>query len=314
MRAYATDGFGEPGSIRDVPDPEPGEGQVLVRTKAAGVSTTDLWVMAGALAAYVEHVFPLIPGIDGSGVVERLGPGVDGFAIGDEVFGWVRSGPFGRGTWAEMAAFPADGLALKPAKLLHEQAAIIPHVCLTAAAAVDAADLGEGKSVVIIGAAGGVSSFATQFASQTGARVIGVTHGDAERIVRMHGCDDVIDYEKGDSTEQVRERYPDGVDVLLDLAPTPGLASAMAANVRDGGKVISVIMPVDVDTLAARGVESSVATRYAAEHRFAEIIEMIVEGRLRLPYIKTYPFDDIQKALDAQAAGHVHGKAAVLFN
>jgi NADPH:quinone reductase-like Zn-dependent oxidoreductase len=314
LRAFALDAFGQAGGIRELPDPVPGEGHVLVRVAAAGLSTTDLAVMAGWMKDYMEHVFPLIPGIDGSGVVERVGPGVEGFKEGDEVFGYQRRLVMGRGTLAELVALPADGIGRKPSTLAPHEAAIIPHAALTAAAAVDSAALRQGARVAILGATGGVGSFATQLATQAGAPVIAVTRGDYADYARALGAAEVIDYEASDPIAAVRERYPDGIDALIDLAGVPELAVGMASLVRSGGRVISVVLPPDVEGLAKRGVEGMLTSRMAAEDRFGELTARIVEGELKLPAIQTFPFDDVDKAIALQSTRHVHGKLAILLS
>ncbi|HEY8845422.1 MAG TPA: alcohol dehydrogenase catalytic domain-containing protein, partial [Candidatus Limnocylindrales bacterium] len=177
MRAFAIDEFGQAGSLRELPEPVPGEGEVLVRVRAAGVSTTDIAVMSGMLKDYLEHRFPLVPGIDVSGVVERVAPGANGFQEGDEVYGFVQRPVMGLGTWAERVALPVGGIKRKPASLSHEQAAVIAHGALTAAAAMDGAAVGPGDRLVILGATGGVGSYATQLAAKASVHVIGVTRG-----------------------------------------------------------------------------------------------------------------------------------------
>ena len=312
MRAFAIDGFGQVGSIRELPEPVPGEGEVLVQVRAAGVSTTDIAVMAGMLKDYLEHRFPLVPGIDASGVVERVGPGVDGFQEGDEVYGFVQRPVMGLGTWAERVALPVGGIERKPASLSHEQAAVIAHGALTAAAAMDAAAAGPGDRLVLLGATGGVGSYATQLATTAGVHVIAVTRGDYADYARSLGAADVIDYAPTDPVEAVRERYPDGIDVLIDLAGIPELSSGFAELVHSGGRVISAIMPPDVEGLAARGVQGILANRMLAEHRFPEIAARIADGGLRLPAIQTFSFEDVGAALELQATRHVKGKLAII--
>ena len=312
MRAFAIDGFGQLGSIRELPEPVPGEGEVLVQVRAAGVSTTDIAVMAGMLKDYLEHRFPLVPGIDASGVVERVGPGADGFQEGDEVYGFVQRPVMGLGTWAERVALPVGGIERKPASLSHEQAAVIAHGALTAAAAMDAAAAGPGDRLVLLGATGGVGSYATQLATTAGVHVIAVTRGDYADYARSLGAADVIDYAPTDPVEAVRERYPDGIDVLIDLAGIPELSSGFAELVHSGGRVISAIMPPDVEGLAARGVQGILANRMLAEHRFPEIAARIADGGLRLPAIQTFSFEDVGAALELQATRHVKGKLAII--
>lgn len=313
MRAFAIDEFGQVGSIRELPDPVPGEGEVLVRVRAAGLSTTCIAVIAGMLKDYLEHRFPLVPGIDASGVVERVGPGVDGYREGDEVYGYVRRPVMGLGTLAERVALPVGGIERKPASLSHEQSAVIGHAALTAAAAVDAAAPRPGDRVVLLGATGGVGSYATQLATAGGAHVIAVTLGDYAEYARSLGAADVIDYTATEPVEAVRERYPTGIDALIDLVGIPELSSGFAGLVHSGGRVVSVIMPPDVEGLAARGVEGILTNRMLAEHRFPEIAARIAEGGIRIPAIQTFPFEEVGAALELQATRHVKGKLAVVL-
>jgi NADPH2:quinone reductase len=313
MRAFAIDGFGQAGSIRDLPEPVPGEGEVLVELRAAGVSTTDLAVMAGMLKDYLEHRFPLVPGIDASGVVVSVGDGADGFREGDEVYGFVKRPVMGLGTWAERVALPVGGIKSKPASLSHEQAAVIAHGALTAAAALDAAAAGPGDRLVLLGATGGVGSYATQLATKAGVHVIAVTRGDYADYARSLGAADVIDYAPSDPVAAVRERYPDGIDVLIDLAGIPELSSGFAELVHSGGRVVSAIMPPDVEGLAARGVQGILANRMLAEHRFTEIAARIADGEIRIPALQTFPFENIGAAIELQATRHVKGKLALVI-
>jgi NADPH:quinone reductase len=175
MRAFAVDTFGAPGSVHSVAIPQPDPGHVLVEVHAAGVNVMDPMYTAGWIKDYMEHRFPLVPGIDLSGVVQSVGPDVTGFAVGDEVFG-VSAKPFvGEGTFAEYSSVPASGLAHKPAGLSHAEAAALPHAALTALAAVDAADPQAGQVVLVVGATGGVGTIASQLAADRGASVVAVT-------------------------------------------------------------------------------------------------------------------------------------------
>jgi NADPH2:quinone reductase len=313
MRAFAIDEFGQAGSIRDLQDPVPGEGEVLVEVRAAGVSTTDLAVMSGMLKDYLEHRFPLVPGIDASGVVARVGPGGDGFREGDEVYGFVQRPVMGLGTWAERVALPVGGIQRKPASLSHEQAAVIAHGALTAAAAMDAVALGPGDRLALLGATGGVGSYATQLATAAGVQVIAITRGDYADYARSLGAADVIDYTAADPVAVARERYPNGFDAMIDLVGIPALSSGFADLVHSGGRVASAIVPPDVEGLAARGVEGILVNRMTAEHRFPEIAARIAKGEIRIPALQTFPFEDVSAALQLQATRHVKGKLAIII-
>jgi NADPH:quinone reductase-like Zn-dependent oxidoreductase len=157
MRAFAVDEFGAAGSIHQIPIPEPGTGEVLVSVHASAVNAMDPLYVAGVMQEYMEHRFP-----DVAGVVATVGPEVDGVATGDEVYGALAKPFVGAGTFAEQVVVAAEDVAPKPGSLDFAQAAAVPHVGLTALAAIEAADPTPGQVVVVIGATGGVGSFATQ--------------------------------------------------------------------------------------------------------------------------------------------------------
>jgi NADPH:quinone reductase-like Zn-dependent oxidoreductase len=314
MRAFAIDEFGQPGTVRELPVPEPGEGEVLLRVKAAGVNATDLAVMAGWMTEYFQHNFPLVPGIDASGVVEKVGSGVEGFAEGDEVFGYARGPAFGRGTFAPFTVLDVGAMQRKPASLTHEQAAVIAHGALTATAAVDAAAIEPGHRVVILGATGGVGSYATQLATEAGGAVIAVTRGEYADYAKGLGATDVIDYTTTEPAEAMRKSDPDGIDALIDLVGIPELSASMAALVRSGGRVVSIVAPPDVEGLAERGVAGVLTSRWATEDKFPAIASRIANGELKLPPIQMFAYDDLSTALGLQATRHVRGKLAVLVD
>ena len=311
MRAFAIDQFGETGTIHEVPDPEAGEGEVVVGVMAAGLNATDIAVMSGMLKDYFQHTFPLVPGIDASGVIERVGPGVDGFREGDEVYGYVRRPVMGEGTLAEHVLMPVGSIARKPATISHEQAAVVGHAALTAAAAIEDVAVGPGDRVALLGATGGVGSYATQLASEAGASVIAITRGDYGDYARSMGASDVIDYTAEDPVEAIRARYPEGIDALVDLCGIPDLVSGISDLVREGGHVTSTILPPDSERLGARGIEGKMTTRFTADHRFPQIAARIADGSLKLPAIQTFTFDHAGEAIDLQATRHVCGKVAV---
>jgi NADPH:quinone reductase-like Zn-dependent oxidoreductase len=311
MRAFAIEAFGEPGSIREVRDPEPGEGEVVVAVKVAGMNQTDIAVMAGFMKDYMEHRFPLVIGIDASGVVERVGPGVEHYREGDEVYGYIRKPVMGEGTMAERAALPIGGITHKPRTITWEEAAVVGHSALTAAAAVEDVALSSGQRLVLLGGTGGVGSYATQFAAERGIEAIAVTRPEYTVYAQSMGAADVIDYTASDPAEELAARFPDGVDAVIDLVGLPDLLASVSEHVKPGGRVASTILPPDVDALSARGLEGKMTVRYSAEHRFPEMAVRVAEGSLRIPAIQSFKFDQIQDAVALQATRHVRGKIAV---
>src|SRR6184192_160322 len=115
MRTFAIDELGQPGAVHDLPDPQPAEGQLLIRVAAAGLNPFDNAVLRGHLKGRMEHRFPLVPGMDASGSIEALGKGLEGWAAGDEVFGSVGKGYLGEGTLAELTTMSVGTVAGKPA-------------------------------------------------------------------------------------------------------------------------------------------------------------------------------------------------------
>jgi NADPH2:quinone reductase len=312
MRAFAVDSFGATGSVRELPVPKPGEGEVLIRVHAAGVNVMDPIFTGGWIKDYMEHRFPLVPGIDLSGVVKAIGPGVTALGIDDEVYG-VSAKPFvGEGTFAEYAVVPASGLAPKPAGLTHAEAAALPHAALTALAAIDAADPQPGQVVVLVGAAGGVGTIVTQLASQRGARVVAVTSAGSADQAQSFGAAETVDYAAGDPVDQIKDRYPEGVDALIDLHSDADEFARYASLVHPAGVAVSTRGPAGAAApeVEKRGVRFAAANRVPPD-RLAEITEALAAGRLRVPPIKSFSLEGTPDAMAEIANGHVRGKLVI---
>jgi NADPH:quinone reductase-like Zn-dependent oxidoreductase len=172
MRTIAEEKFGGPLALVDLPTPEIGAGEVLIRVRAAGVNPFDWKVADGELKDELEHRFPLVLGFDAAGVVERVGADVTELAEGDEVYGYLFTPVIGGGAYAEYVRAPAAIVAKKPESVRFMEAAALPVPGLTAMDLVDAVDPKEGETVLIVGATGGVGSYAVQLAARRGARVI----------------------------------------------------------------------------------------------------------------------------------------------
>jgi NADPH:quinone reductase-like Zn-dependent oxidoreductase len=172
MRAFTVDSFDTPPALReDLPTPELGPDQLLIRVQASSVNPVDTGIAAGYLRAMFPYEFPVILGRDYAGVIDQVGPAVTGYAPGDDVYGWLlHANPTVHdGSWAELIAVPQDqSVAHRPATLDVHQAGAAPLAALTALAAHDALDLGEGATVLVVGASGGVGSFAVQLAARAG--------------------------------------------------------------------------------------------------------------------------------------------------
>jgi NADPH:quinone reductase-like Zn-dependent oxidoreductase len=310
MRAFAFETLGEPGSVLDLPDPEPKEDEVLMRIRAAGVNVFDAWVVLGAMKDAMEHRFPLVPGVEASGVVEATGAGVTAFAPGDEVYG-VSVKPFlGEGTFAELATFDAAGLSPKPGGVDHVGAAALPHTALTALTAMDEIEPREGQVLLVVGATGGVGSSVTQLAASRGSKVIAVASAERADYARELGASETIDYTKGDLLDLVRAAHPGGVDALVDFYSDGPTLARLSEVVRPGGVVLSASSSADPELLAQRGLKGGNINR-AGPERLPELTRLVDEKQLQAPSTKVF---DLEKSGDALAqiqSRHVRGKLVI---
>ncbi len=311
MKAFAIDGFGEPGVVRDLSVPDPVQGQLRLRVAVAGMNPFDAAVAQGYLEGRMEHRFPLVPGLDVSGTVDAVGEGVDGYAAGDQVFGSVGKMYLGEGTLGEFATVSAGSVTHQPSSLEHAVAAATPTAGVTAMVIADALVLSEGRTVVVVGATGGVGSFFVQLAARRGARVVAVCRGENADYARGLGATDVIDYEAGDVADTVRSLYPDGIDAVADLHGDSEQVAGLAEQVLSGGHVASAVGAADVEALAARGVEATNVMGLVTTASLDALSGMLATGEIVAPEIHLYPLTDAGEALTAVGTGHVRGKIVV---
>ena len=322
MRAIVFDHYGNPDvlSLRDVPIPEPQDGEVLVRVAYAGVNPADSKTRAGHSARVGYHVaFPFVPGRDVAGVVERTGAGVTGIQQGDRVIGWCSVDGKTWGSYGEFVRIPARDVAPMPRSLNFAQAAAIPVASLTAFQALFHAEKGgmiPGQKVLIHGAAGGVGGFAVQFA-KSGGLLVAATCGTANAgYVRSLGADRVIDYTSENVCQAVRDWSADGVDVVLDAVGPATLPKALDV-LRGGGRLINLItttadgdMERDRKEAERRGFRkiTTVIDFERARESMREITNLIDRGLVHVPPIDVLPLEDAARAHRMIETGHVRGK------
>jgi NADPH:quinone reductase-like Zn-dependent oxidoreductase len=312
MQAYAVDEFGQTGQVRDLEDPQPGEGQVRIRVAASGLNPFDAAVLQGYLKERMEHNFPLIPGMDGSGTIDAVGPDVEGLAVGDDVFGSVGKSRLGEGTLAELATMSAGTIARRPASLGHEEAAALPVGGVTALVMVEAIAPGEGDVLVALGATGGVGGYLVQLATRRGARVVAVCRGENADYARSLGAVDVVDYTTGDAAEAVRSRYPEGIDSVADLHGDREQVAGLAEQVRAGGHVSSAVGAADADALSARGIGATNVYGRVTTESLEQLAGMLDRGEIRSPEIHAFKLAEAAEALSTVGSGHVRGKLVVI--
>ncbi len=309
MRAFALDAFGQPGSIHDVPEPEPAEGQVRVRVAAASLNPFDNIVIQGYMKDRMEHRLPLIPAGDFSGTVDALGSGVEGFSVGDPVFGVTGKMYIGEGTLAEKATASTGSIARRPESISDIEAAALPMAGVSALMCVDAAAPKPKDVVVVVGASGGIGSYAVQLAKGRGAHVIGVTNKANIDDVKRLGADEVIDRTAGDVLDAIKSKHHAGVASIIDTGSDAPTLARLSEAVRKGGSVVSMKGAAAPDELAKRGVKGvNVQTRVNTES-LETLAKLSADGKLKAPRIRTFPLDQAGEAF--KLLGHAGGKLVV---
>ena len=306
MTAFALTSAGTPAALNELPDPELSSDGALVRVVAASVNGFDVYQASGGLMAMMPHDLPTVIGRDFAGVVVTVGRDRTDVAVGDDVLGFVTSTPpLHTGTWAQLVAGGANLiLARKPAGLTWEAAAAIPLAASTALDAVDAVVPGPGDDVLVMGATGGVGSFAVQFAAQRGARVIATAKpGEDDAFVRALGATDTIDYTQSGLGDSVRRLAPSGLAALIDTVSRGKAFEALAALLPDGARASTTLGAADVPALAERGVRATNVAGKPTSARLAAFADWAASGRLQVPIQETFPLADAQSAIDAFNAG-----------
>lgn len=313
MRAVTVTGYGATPGVAEIPTPQPGQGQVLIKLRAAGMNPMDLWLASGAWKP-MPATFPMVLGADGAGVVEKLGEGTSRYSVGDDLFGQLLIAPLGSaGTYAEYVAVSEDApLARVPTGLDEVVAAALPTAGGAALALVDQLEPLADKTVLIVGAGGGVGSFATQFAANAGGNVIAnVRADDAERL-RGYGARETIDRRAVALPAAVRQAHPDGVDVLIDLvdADAAGFAT-LASLVRPGGTAMSANYVADEAALGASGVTGINFALPMSSELLERLAQAVVDGRIVTPPITRISLEEVPAALNPARARPVGGKTVI---
>jgi NADPH:quinone reductase-like Zn-dependent oxidoreductase len=300
MKAVQFIDYGEPDvlHVADAEEPHAGAGQIRVAVKGAGVNPIDWKRRSGVMRDAMPVDFPSIPGIEVAGVVDEVGKGVTGVAVGDEVFGNAVGGAS-----AEHALL--DQYADKPASLPWEAAAALPVAVETAVRTLDLLGVQDGQTVLVNGAAGGVGSAAVQFARARGARVIGTASERNHEFLRELGAEPTV-YGAG-LVERVRELAPDGVDRALDTAGKGALPDLIEIT----GSPDNVVTIADF-TAAQHGVRVTTGADGRSWQALGEAAQLYEEGKLSVPVERTFPFSQAAEAHRVSEEGHVRGKLVLI--
>lgn len=321
MKAIVQDAYGSTDvlELRDIARPGIGDDEVLVRVRAAGVDRGVWHVMTGLpypirLAGHgLRTPTSAVPGMDLAGVVESVGKDVTRFLPGDEVFG------IGKGAFAEYARAREDKLAPKPKSLTFEQAAVVAISGLTALQAVrDHGQVVAGQKVLVIGASGGVGTFAVQVAKAFGAEVTGVCSTTKVDLVRALGADHVVDYTRDDFLEGDHRH-----DVIIDIGGNTSL-SRLRRALAPRGRLVIVGGETGGRWLGGfdRSLRAPLLSAFVGQqlggficsenHQDMLVLTRLIEAGKVTPVIdRSYPLDEVPKAIRHLAEGHARGKIVI---
>jgi NADPH:quinone reductase-like Zn-dependent oxidoreductase len=332
MKAFVVEHYGKDGlRAAEVPEPEVGDADVLVKVSAAGINPLDVMVRNGEFKRLLKYRTPFVLGHDVAGVVTRVGSGVRDFQVGDEVY--ARPRDLRIGTFAEYIAIDQDDVARKPASLSLHEAAAVPLVSLAAwQTLVDRARVQPGQKVLVHAGSGGLGSTVIQLAKHLGATVATTARGENTALVRSLGADVVVDYTKEDFAEVLS-----GYDVVLDSRGGENLERSLTV-LKPGGQAIGVTGPPDpgfanqlgapkfmgvVMGLLSRkvrrkaqklGVSYSFLFMHANGAQLRELASLYDIGRLRPHIDKTFPFDQTLEALTDIEQGRANGKLVITLD
>jgi NADPH2:quinone reductase len=311
MKAVVIDKFGgeDQLKIKDVPVPVPKPSEVLIEIKYTSVNPVDWKIREGMLKEAMPHRFPLILGWDAAGVIGAMGINVKRFHAGDKVYAYCRKSEVHDGTYAEYVALDERGVALMPRNLSFREAASVPTAGLTAWQALfDYAHFKAGESVLIQGAAGGVGSFAIQFAKIAGAKTIVATARDDHHLyLRSIGADVLIDYTREDVATAMKRYAADGVDVMIDLIGGKTLAESFEV-VKANGRIVSTVENPDQEMALVRKIKAMTMLVQGNGGQLAEIAKLIEEGKARPPRIEEFDISQVATAHRKSQSHHTEGK------
>jgi len=288
--------------IADVEIPEPAAGEVIVEVRAAGINPGETAIRAGALKERFPATFPSGQGSDLAGVVSTTGDGVTEFAFGVEVLGWS----WRRSSHAEYVAVPVTQLIRKPAQLSWEVAGSLYVVGCTAYAAVRAVDAGQGDTVVVSAAAGGVGTVAVQLLRTKGATVLGIASQRNHDWLAAHG---VIPVAYGDGlAERLQAAAPNSIDAFLDLFGPQYVELAVELGVASDR----------IETITARDKAQELGTKAqgsgdaSTTDVLSEMAALVASGQIELPISATYPLEQVRDAFAQLEQRHTHGKIVLI--
>ncbi len=316
MRTIAITQFGGREQLKqmELPQPEPGPGEVLIRVKAAGVNPVDWKIREGWLKDLVPHQFPLVPGWDVAGTVEEIGQDVDSFQPGDNVYAYARKPIVQAGCYAEYVVLEARHAARKPTSCSFPEAASIPLAALTAYQALfDTAKLCRGEQILIHAAAGGVGGFAVQLAHHAGATVWATASAPNHAYVKTLGAREIIDYRSADVAQVVKGKHPAGMDVVFDCVGGKALTTSPDV-LTSGGRLVSIVDPIACGQLADNGVNAQFVFVEPNAPQLDDLRMRVEQGSLKTELAAVLPLAEAARAHEMIESQHTRGKIVLTLD
>jgi NADPH:quinone reductase-like Zn-dependent oxidoreductase len=321
MKAIVQDAYGMPQDVltlQEIEKPSIGEDEVLVQVRAAGVHIGD-WLVGSGLPYMIRMGYGLtkpknrVPGMEFSGQIEAVGKNVTQFQLGDDVFGFRNAGAF-----AEYVTVSQDAVAMKPTNASFEEAAALPISGFTAIQALrDVGKVQSGQKVLVIGASGGVGTYAVQIAKAFGAEVTGVCSTRNMDMVRSIGADHVVDYSQEDVTKNAQQ-----YDLILDTAGNRPLADLRRVLTPNGTLVIvggsggPWLMGTgrSLKALALSPFTGQKLTMFLSKTTkddLASLADLVDSGDVAPAIDRTYPLSEAAAALSHVGERHTRGKTVI---
>jgi alcohol dehydrogenase len=311
MKSAQMKGYGSSEVIeinRNTPAPnDPSDGKVLVKVKAAGVNPADWKIREGYMQQMIPLKFPSPLGMDFSGIVEKVGAGVSGFNVRDEVYGQASVMSGGSGAFAEMALANADSVAHKPKSLSHQEAAGLPLVGVSAwQALVETIGLTKGQKILIHGGAGGIGSIAIQLAKHLGSYVATTVSTNDKQFAKELGADEIIDYK----TQTFEDLLPHDFDAVFDTVGGETYTRSFKV-LKKGGMIVSMLEQPNQQLMEQFGVKAVFQFTQVNRDRLTKLEQWVDQNDIRVNVDKTFPLEEAGKALDYQKDVHPRGKVVL---
>lgn len=301
MKAIVVHSYGGPEVLKyeDAPRPQPKDDEILIRVMAAAVNPVDVFIREGRIKQ-----FPLILGMDASGVVEQAGSRVTKFKRGDAIYAYLSFDE--QGGYAEFAVAKQDHAALKPNSIDFEHAAAVPLAATTAwQALIEKAGLSAGQTVLIHGGSGGVGTFAVQIAKARGAKVVATASTANQDLLKQLGVDQPIDYTTTKFEDVVKD-----VDIVLNAVRGDTLARSYGV-VKKGGIIVSITGPPDPAQLEKHGIRGTGLSAHPDAKVLEELAKLIDAKKITPIVSAVMPLVDVAKAHQQIASHHTRGKVVL---